>query len=233
MKKILLPLLAMLLVFSAAASLAESEPAVQIEPYLPEASDRPAKMAGGVRAADRKDRVEISGNQYAVLTGENIGIAYIAPGSEVYVLTQDYAQQADLYDMFYNNPIAALLQFYEDGTHMNIYDSASGVDIYIDITSDGWTQLWPDTSAMSSADVNYLMTEFLLSGLNLYAGSYEFGAVGNNDYFIFDCSASRGRVIMYASVGGSEIIITYSAENAAQVTRGLELMASLTIVKMN
>ena len=80
-------------------TLAVTEP-VTVKEYVGEGEEV-------VRASNRSDLVEIDGNSYGVITGENIGIAYEAPNSSIYVLTQDYLRQANTYDLFYSNPFAA------------------------------------------------------------------------------------------------------------------------------
>ena len=91
------------------------------------------KDGDGSRASYVADQVEITNRTVAVLTGEGLGIAYRIPSGGIYVLTQDYLQQADTYALIYNNPLGAAANFIQNGMHLNIYEPSTGVDIYLEI----------------------------------------------------------------------------------------------------
>ena len=181
------------------------------------------------RAATVSDMVEINGNSYAVITAEGIAIAYQAP-SDVLVLTQDYLRQAELYSLCYSNPLNAAAEFVEDGTHLNIYDVETGVDIYVDIGTDDWAYIYPDTLNMTDSQIDAVNAYFCRSGLS--NANYTFGKAGENAYFFYDASRNYGKVYMFSSVGGYEIRIYYKAKNNAEVNKGLELLRNLKIVAM-
>lgn len=227
MKKWLTILRVSLVLFSARSVMAE-EPAIMDDPTIAQAAAFEAKEdAAADRAASRSDVVEIDGNQYAVVTGENIGIAYEAPEG-VYVLTQDYVRQADLFDRFYNDPLSAASSFVENGMHMNIYDSENKVDIFIYISTADWASLYPDAADLDDDEVELLDAYFRRNGLDV-AQDYTFGKAGNNCYFFYNCLDADQDVWMMTSVGGYQIRVVYDVKTMDQVVRGLELLEGLTI----
>lgn len=184
-----------------------------------------------LRAASRSDVVEIDGNKYAVMTGENIGIAYEIMDDNVYVLTQDYVRQAELYGKFYNDPLSAASKFVKNGMHLNIYDAANKVDVYIYVSTADWAMLYPDTEKLTEDSVALLKSYFRRNGLD-NADTEVFGTAGNNHYFFYNCKSTDGMVYMYTSVGGYMVQIRYEAKTDEQVSRGLELLDDLAIVAM-
>ena len=230
MKKIIALLLAVMMVVAMTTAFAETA-APADDPNLFVIPETPAKVTEETRASTRSDIVEIDGNQYGIITGENIGIAYEAPNSSIYVLTQDYIHQADLFASFYNDPLAAAMEFVEDGTHLNIYDNVSNVDIYVDISVANWANMFPETAEMTDSEIEIIQDYFVRNGFD-DATTVTFGVAGGNSYFYYDCSASDGYVYLFTSVGGYQIRIYYAASSQAQVERGLELLNGLTITAM-
>ena len=188
----------------------------------------PSKGTDETGNQSRGDIVEIQDNTYAILTGENIGIAYETDNPAVAVITQDYLQQSDLYFEFYQNPIAALADYFENGYHLNIYDRENNLDILIQVAAAGWAEAYPDSTNLSDAEIQSLLVYLEGSGFT-DAATKTYGTAGNNSYFFFDCSESQGLVCLFTSVGGYSIRIHYWASTPDEVRKGLELLEGLTI----
>lgn len=189
------------------------------------------KQEETVRALSRSDTVEIDGNQYAVVTSEGIGIGYEVTENGVYVLTQDYVRQSDVYSKFYSDPLSAASNFVKNGMHMNIYDAVNDVDLYIYVSTADWATFYPDSEKLTDDSIETLKAYFRRNGFS-DADNEVFGTAGNNHYFFYDCHSTEGKVYMYTSVGGYMVRVQYKATTKEQVSRGLDLMDSLTIVTM-
>lgn len=185
-----------------------------------------------LRASSRGDLVEIDGNEYAVVTGENIGIGYTVKGEDIYVFTQDYLHQAEQYEEFYKDPLAAASKFVKNGMHMNIYDAANDVDVYIYVSSAEWAMLYPDAEEMTDAETERMTEYFKRNGFDV-ADDTIVGKAGSNKYFFFNCCTSDNAVFMFTSVGGYEVHIQWKATTREQVSIGLNLLDNLVIADMS
>ncbi len=187
------------------------------------------KDGDGSRASYVADQVEITNRTVAVLTGEGLGIAYRIPSGGIYVLTQDYLQQADTYALIYNNPLGAAANFIQNGMHLNIYEPSTGVDIYLEIFPSAVSSMFPDASRLTNSEIETVMMYFLRNGFDV-ADRAVFGSAGANQYFFFDCTGYDNMVYMYTMVGGYTVRIMYGATDSFMISRGLQLLDGLTIV---
>lgn len=179
----------------------------------------------------RSDLVEIDGDRFAVLTAESIGIAYERENSGIYVLTQDYIRQAELFADFYDDPLNAVMEFVELGIHLNVYDNESGIDIYVSVYEMDWCSDYPNTEEITEDEAELMLMLMAYDFSDKVNSSFR--KIGNIHYFVFDeCEASE-HVFLYASVGGHLIRIDYATEEKWQVERGLELLENLIVVKMD
>lgn len=193
---------------------------------IPDSMSKDASMpTRGVQSGS--DLVEISGNNYAVLTPEGIGIAYTA-GEDVVVFTQDYLQQSELFQKYYKNPIGAVSAMIDERKHLNVYDPQTEVDLFVCVFEGEWEQLYPDSNNLTDAEVRGIMMYLESCGFD-EAANKTFGMAGGNQYFLFDLSQTEGYVVMFASVNGYRVRVHYFAKTQDQVLRGLEMMEGLVI----
>lgn len=231
MKRILTLVLALMLATLMLGCACAEQTEIADDAVLRAAPALDEKQEETVRALSRSDIVEIDGNQYAVVTSENIGIGYEVTESGVYVLTQDYVRQSDVYSKFYGDPLSAASNFVKNGMHMNIYDAVNDVDLYIYVSTADWAVFYPDSEKLTEDSIATLKAYFRRNGFS-DADNEVFGTAGNNHYFFYDCRSTEGRVYMYTSVGGYMVHVQYKATTQDQVSRGLNLMDNLTIVAM-
>ncbi|MBR3928579.1 MAG: hypothetical protein IKJ65_06195 [Clostridia bacterium] len=184
--------------------------------------------AGAEDDATQTDMVQINGNQYAILTSDFVGISYVSPSNYVFVLTQDYLHQAEIFDAFYNDGLKAALNFIDQGIHLNVYDADTGLDIYVQVIESGLGEYFPDAENLSEAEIQYVHEYFRGAGFT-DEETPTFKKVGGNHYFFFDLSDTDQRVYMYTMKGGKVICIQYNAVTAELVERGVELLESLTV----
>lgn len=229
MKKLLAVLLALVLCFACVPGAFAEEAALADDNSLMDPAVIVAKSEEAAKKASTlSDMVEISENGYAVITGEGLGVAYVLPSDLVYVLTQDYLHQADVYARFYEDPLSIASGFIQNGMHLNVYDPINDVDLYVYITPSDWAALYPNTDNLSDNDVEFLQAYFNRNG-GSGARNTVYGGAGGNKWFFFDFSNTNGLVYLMGSVSGYQIKVEYSAKTDAQVSRGLELLEGLTI----
>ena len=187
------------------------------------------KAADDVTRATTSDSVSISGNQFTVRTPYNVTFSYTAP-SGVYVLTQDYNQQRDLFNQFYNDPQGVCNQFIERGMHINMYDAASRVDVYLYLYDTPVAAAFPNANSMSSADaealVGYMFTD---SGYFLNCTEAVFGWAGGNVWFVGDGRTVDGYVVLCTFVNGREIYSRVKVSSDSEYNTIIRLLENLTI----
>ena len=189
-----------------------------------------APKSGMERAGGASDSVVINGNNYSVITPHGIEILYNVPsGRNVFCLTQDYVAQHELYEAFYNSPIATVQNFIESDMHFNIFDADSGVDIYIYIGEANWAALYPNSTQMTASDADDLL-ELMRQGLSVFGSALDtqVGWLGGNVYFYANCY-NNGAVHLLTAVNGYEVYVRYNANTNDAVDVGLDLLANLTI----
>ena len=227
MKKIVVFLLVAVVISMAVSGLAEKS-VITGEKNMNAFSQKSEKAGTQAEDATHIDMVEINGNQYAILTGGFLGIAYTAPSDYVYVLTQDYLHQTELYEAFYSDPLEMALSFVDNEIHLNIYDAVSGTDIYLREIESELTQYFPDVDEMTEMEIQFVQEYFLSAGFTL-EDDPAFKKVGGNQYFVFDCSDTEQTVYMYTFENGHMIYIWYNASTPEQVAGGAEVLESLYI----
>jgi len=233
MKKTIAFLLALLMTLSTASVALAEAPELEDDPNLITIPEHVAKLPeNSERAASRSDTVEITDTTIAVVTGDGLGITYKLPADLVYVLTQDVLQQYELYEKFYDDPIAVAREFAENGTHLNIYDPMYDLDIFVDVGVSVWSVMYPNTDALNEADVAFLQSYFNRNGFDV-ATTSTVGTLGGNTYFFFDCMEAKGFSCLLASVDGYEISIYFAASTAEQVQRAIDLLDGLTITSLS
>ena len=169
-----------------------------------------------------------------VVTLEGLQISFTYPSEgNIFVLTQDYLSQASLYMALYgNNAMEVANRFIENGMHLNIFDYDNSLDLYLYVESASWATLFPNSSALSTEEAEYLMAYMKENGFSI-ADQAMFGTVGGNAYFFFDCTSQNGMTILLTSVGGYSIWIRYNTASTSDVTRGLELLKTLKVTSIN
>ena len=255
---ILMMLCMMLVVFSAAGETAADnnalvvksidpvgEPAGQVtrelDPAIITAPERPSgieeyekKAAGpadeGTTKAVTGDIVSINENSYNVILPCGMTFSYIAPGSNVYALTQDLLKQSALYNQFYKSPKEQADKFISQGMHFNIYDSANDVDIYLYVFTSDIASLYANSNRLTVDEVEYIINYmFTDAGYFKDCSSADYGWVGGNVWMVGDARSTGNGAKLCAFVGGLEIFGYTNVKTDAQYNRMLELLENLTI----
>lgn len=191
------------------------------------------KAIGEAPAAEDKaitsDIVFVNNNDYTVLLPIGLTFHYRAP-SDVYVFTQDLAQQSALYAACYSSPREVVDHFIDSGMHCDIYDDASGVDIFLHVYNTSLAALYGNSGSLTGEEADYLASYMLTSGdYMLNCSEIVYGWDGGNMWFVGDRCAYDGTVVLCTFVGGYEVFGVVKAGGVAEYNRIIDLLDYLTI----
>ena len=222
MKRILSIIVALILALSLTVGLAEEAAekpdlsTIEVPDYKSMKDEPEEKVEDTHKSSITRDIVTINNGQYKVVTPEGIRFTYTATDSS-FALTQDLIQQADLFVAIYNDPMAVVSHWMENGTHLNIYDFQDKVDIYAHVVETGLAKLYPESTRLSQSDADYILS-FMANSPRYFQGASDTtcGWIGSNVWFLGDMRNVDGTVTLVSFVGGKEIFAYGSVSSDAQ-----------------
>ena len=184
----------------------------------------------GVRARSAlcttTDVVTLTDSAVRVETEEGLRFDYDCPSENVVCLTQDLDQQALLYLYSYSENITSVAEgFVLDGMHLNIYDYATGTDIYIYTEVSALSEKLRNIAFYSESDV--LVVQRALTD-NYFTGakSVSTGTVGNGLWFFADYESAG---VLLTFVNGQEVLCSFSYADGSGPVTAITLLENLTI----
>lgn len=214
----------------AAATEAAEETQAAVIPVLPDIGKRSVRAdRDAVRTPQNPDTVTIDEEKgvFSVITASGTELSVTVPFG-VYCITQDVAQQLDVYLNLYADVGAALKTYLDQGIHMDLYDFYAGKSVYICELENPFAAVTGDLNKLSLT--NRKQAGDYLSEHRFGNYSAQLKRVGKNAYIAFDLAQDCGFVVYDTIVGGKLIeIYTFCDKGRDGMVQIEKMISTLTI----